>query len=950
MKRRTFLEWAGMGLLGGLGSPKLASALLADRSAPSASASSSAIADAYGSGHFGAWIRDAFDLPAYQYKCNQITDPKAALPVNTAWRSTTDHIHQIGNDRLVVLASNYGYVQVRQDEGSPKFLNDYFPDEHRYGGGIGFLGDDNTLLSTYYTGKAESFERTLGTGYLRKRVTGQQYEVDQLIFAPFGDDPVLISQVTITNRSSQTRSPRWVEYWGCHHYQFSYRFLMEGSVEGSADGTPHLRRAFSSRFAHRFQQASHDAGLLETQSLPDRAPADEDAWKKVQDSLRANPNGFYGGPVPPLPTGASMEDLRPPSTFLVSLDAPPDGSSTNATKFFAGGIENPGGMKNPLDNDLTTSGPESAFFLERRFVLKPGESRTVHFLYGYLPEGFSLDSLVARYATDPASHWPRSCSQWKASGLQFRIPSEKWVEREIEWSGSFLRSGFTYDSFFREHILSQGAGYQYLAGLQGAARDPLQHALPFVFTDPELVRQVLRYTLKEIQLDGSIPYGIVGSGVPMPCRYRPSDLQLWVLYLTAEYVLATRDTAFLHQRIPADPSRDTVPADPTVLDLLARCCKYLIVDQGNGKHGLMRISNGDWNDSIVVNRLSPEQVAEATRSGESVLNAAMASYVFDYYAQMLDAIDHRDQAAEARTAAEAQRMAVRAQWTGKWFRRAWLGEGIGWNGEKQLWLEPQPWTIIGGAATAEQRRTLVAAIDEMARKPSPIGALLQSPADLTMKDEPGTGTNGGIFAAINGTLIWSLAMVDGQMAWDEWKKNTLARHADVYPDKWFGIWSGPDAYNSVLSKDPGGTAPDFPVLNMHAHAWPIYSLVKLLGVEFHPTGIRFRPTIPLPEYEFVSPLLGFKKSPLGYSGWYAPAVAGRWDIEINLPTDPAPHEWQVTINGTLQKPAFADQTVHFSGESHSGNPLRWQILDRDFAAQATGQLKGRADGDIPSQA
>ncbi len=46
----------------------------------------------------------------------------------------------------------------------------------------------------------------------------------------------------------------------------------------------------------------------------------------------------------------------------------------------------------------------------------------------------------------------------------------------------------------------------------------------------------------------------------------------------------------------------------------------------------MRLFNGDWNDSIVVNRLTPAQVAEVMQQGESVLNAAMACYVLDYYA------------------------------------------------------------------------------------------------------------------------------------------------------------------------------------------------------------------------------------------------------------------------------------------------------------------------------
>ena len=78
---------------------------------------------AFGSGYFGEWIEDEFGLPAYHYTCDQINDLKAITPMNEAWRSKTDHIHQVGNDRLVGIASNYGHIQVRQDEGSPKFLN-----------------------------------------------------------------------------------------------------------------------------------------------------------------------------------------------------------------------------------------------------------------------------------------------------------------------------------------------------------------------------------------------------------------------------------------------------------------------------------------------------------------------------------------------------------------------------------------------------------------------------------------------------------------------------------------------------------------------------------------------------------------------------------------------------------------------------------------------------------
>lgn len=944
VNRREFLGWVSLSASIGLGMPPRAATFREDESM-AATATQPQNKEAYGSGHFGEWFTDPFGLPGYRYTCDQTVDPKAQSPVHKEWRSPADHTHQVGNDRLVAAVSNYGYVQVRQDEGSPKFLNDYSPENGRYGGGIGFLTDGKTVLSTSYPSHGDSFDRVLGLGYLRKTVKGGGYEVDQVIFAPFGDDPVLISQVRITNHGSGAAKVRWVEYWGCHNYQFSYRALMESTAIGGMTKTPQLRRLFGERFVHQFQALEDGTGLAETQRFLGRTAEDEKAWLGLQGFLKANPTTFLGPPVPDPPPGATMDDLNPPSTFLVSLDAPADGFSTNAATFFgSGGVERPSGLGNKLDRDLTSTGPESAHLVDRELDLQPGGSQTIYFMYGYLPEGFELAALAAKYKADLPSLWSRSSAQWKADGLRFRTASEPWVERETAWHNYYLRSDLTYDSFFREHILSQGHVYQYLMGFQGAARDPLQHALPFVFSRPEIVRGILRYTLKEIQPDGSIPYGIVGSGVPMPVVFRPSDQEMWLLWLASEYVLATRDKDFLDEKIGTYPRRQASPGDPTVGELLRRSFSHLVDGIGVGEHGLMRLSNGDWNDNVVVGHAPPAQFAEIRQHGESVLNAAMACYVLDYYGCLLSYVGDTTAAAEARAKAEAQRQAVRAQWTGRWFRRAWLGGQIGWIGEDQPWLEPQPWAIIGGAATPAETKSLVEALDELLRRPSPIGALLQSKGVAKMQGAIGTGTNGGIWPSINGTLIWALALANGAMAWDEWKKNSLALHAEAYPEVWYGIWSGPDTYNSVLSKYPGQTMfaeagpdgkprgdfgvnwTDFPVMNMHPHAWPLYSAAKLLGLAFHESGVSFAPGLRLAEYEFTSPLLGFNKSETGYSGWYEPAQAGRWDIDIMLSTAERARLKQVEINGSTRAlRGGSEAAIRFSGRSEPGKPLRWRV-------------------------
>jgi cellobiose phosphorylase len=412
----------------------------------------------------------------------------------------------------------------------------------------------------------------------------------------------------------------------------------------------------------------------------------------------------------------------------------------------------------------------------------------------------------------------------------------------------------------------------------------------------------------------------------------------------SEYVLATRDKAFLDERIPLYPRQQVQAGDPTVGELAMRSFRHLVDVIGVGEHGLIRVLHGDWNDGIVESQVPADLKGEVAEKGESLLNSAMACYVLDHYARLLGYVGEDKVAAEARSKAEAQRVALRAQWAGRWFSRAWLGPHLGWLRNEHLWLEPQPWAIIGGAATADQSATLVKTMDELVRKPSPIGAMIQSQATPTMTSPAGTLENGGVWASINGTLIWALAMKDGVMAWDEWKKNSLACHAEAYPNIWYGTWSGPDFYRSVLSIHPGQTQfqdpnspdpkersgwdiywTDFPVACLHQHAWPLYTAAKLLGLEFNERGLSLQPSLPLGEYEFTSALVGVRKSKTGYTGWYEPATAGSWEMEIRLPEAERSRAHMLKVNGAAQPATEGATTIRIKGESQPGKPLRWEL-------------------------
>lgn len=925
--RREFL-WTSLGVAI---SANVAAALPVNSSA-SPDLESRTNSASFGSGHFGRWDEDESGSPIFLYTANQTTDPHAVTDVQPGLLSSTEHIHQVGNDRITALASNYGTVRVRQDEGCPKILNDIDPETSQFGGGIGYLTDGDETLSTYYDGSQSNFERIFGTGYFRKRVAGASFTVDQVIVAPFGEDPVLLSQVTVTNHSSTSAHLRWVEYWGCQPFQLSFRAWMEAfSNPGTA---ANLRRAVARRFTHRFSALPGRQGLRESKTFEGRPPEEEAAWQRML--LHGDPYGFIT-PVKELKHGTDFETTSIPDTFLVSLDGPVSAMSTNAAAFFgAGGPAHPKGFETRFPSQFKSSTANAGMLLERSFELAPGASRTLHFLYGYLPEGFSLDALIARYQGTASTLWTETRESWKRSGMRFEVAGQPWVRRESAWNHYYLRSAQTYDDYFGEHILNQNGFYQYTMGFQGAPRDPLQHGMPFLFSDPEIVKSVLRYTLKEVRDDGSLPYAIVGHGAIAPMLSdRASDLPLWLLWAVSEYVLATRDTAFLIQQIPARLSADSGKTD-TVADLLRRCYEHQVRDVGTGKHGIVRMLVDDWNDGLIYTWATSDLKA-CIETSESVLNAAMSAWVFDKYAQMLAfSGDSSGLARECRAGADQSRKAVSAQWNGQWFRRAWLGEKLGWLGESTLWIEPQPWAILSGAATSEQADALVGNMDRLLRQ-GPLGARQMSDGPDMKGNRPaerGTLESGAIWPSLNQTLVWSLAASHPAMAWEEWKRNSLAHHAEAYPNLWYGAWSGNDSYNTPANSNPGGAAnqpyfrgTDFPVLNLHSHACSLYSASKLLGLEFDEAGLRLNLNLPENEYRFDSPLFGLSRTRRGFEGWYKPSRPGTWAIRILLEKDVLATIRHAEVNGKhFEARRQADGSVTLTGASTADAALRWKLF------------------------
>jgi hypothetical protein len=471
--------------------------------------------------------------------------------------------------------------------------------------------------------------------------------------------------------------------------------------------------------------------------------------------------------------------------------------------------------------------PHPTLEIETALRLRPGERRDLWFRFGHADAAGVPDptDLFAASLGALATRLPRAAAR--------RAPEAR---REVPWHTGLLTGALAVDRVLGGHSLDQGSTYSYVMGFNGAARDPLQHALPLVYTDPPLALSVLRNTCAWATAEGDLPYALDAAKNPTNLVFRPSDQNLWALWLAAEYAAATGDLAAFDEPLAYHPARGATPVP--LREHLRRQFRFFVDVVGRGERGHVRILNADWNDvAIQDSGVDPEVMIER---GGSVLNSAMASWVLGVWGGLGERLGDAALAAEAHALAEELRGLVAGAWNGRWFHRAYAPGGPP-VGDRDCWLEVQPWAVLCGAADEARARALLATLDQGHRAGSPLGARLRWPADeaLVAAGRWGDGTLGGIWYAIGMTLVWAAARVAPAVAWDEWRRMTLAAHTRAYPAIWEGTLSGPDSWNAPESSRPGRTwsaAPlfamqAFPVNNSHSHAQPLLAYLRLLGVE-----------------------------------------------------------------------------------------------------------------------
>ncbi|KAF2662158.1 glycoside hydrolase family 94 protein [Lophiostoma macrostomum CBS 122681] len=370
---------------------------------------------------------------------------------------------------------------------------------------------------------------------------------------------------------------------------------------------------------------------------------------------------------------------------------------------------------------------------EYRFMLGPAldEAEVGLMRSKYLSkEGFSLASQnYARYIEEGSG-----CLQIETPDKDLDNFVNNWLARQVYYHGDVNR--LTTDPQTRNY---------------------LQDNMGMSFIKPNVARNAILLAISQQEATGSMPDGILlveGAELKYINQVPHTDHCVWLPVILEIYLAETGDYALLDEKV-----RTKNGDDYTVFERFSRAMDWLLSTSARDHRGLSYIAQGDWCDPM--NMVGPRGI------GVSGWLTVATGYALKLWATVCEQHGKSDIAARYREGAkEVNEAANKHFWDGDWFARGITDDnvtfGIKEDKEGRIWLNPQAWSILGGAASPEQIAKILPAVDEQLS--TPYGVVMFAPPYSGIREDvgrvtqkyPGQGENGSVYNHAGAFYVWGL--------------------------------------------------------------------------------------------------------------------------------------------------------------------------------------------------
>lgn len=537
-----------------------------------------------------------------------------------------------------------------------------------------------------------------------------------------------------------------------------------------------------------------------------------------------------------------IKDLKD-KTFLLA-DQPPVSWEVNHEAFEGeGGLAYPSGIRlETLSNgDARYETPVAA--LQYRVELEQEAQQEYRFLFGPAKTEEEAGEIRRRYFLD--------LDDDGADG--FTIAEREYAAYIAAGQGSLVIS--TPDEGldnFVNHWLPRQMYYHGLTNRLSTdpqTRNYLQDNMGMSYITPGITRGAFLTALSQQEASGAMPDGIIlheDAELKYINQVPHTDHCVWLPVCLRTYLDETNDYGLLDEQVPFAGGGESA----SVFEHINRAMNWLIA--ARDERGLNYINQGDWCD--------PMNMVGYKGKGVSGWLTIASAYAFRVWADICE----ESGLAEAPAAAAHFRQAVDHTnalaneyfWDGDWYARGITDDnvvfGVSGDQEGRIFINPQSWALMSGAADEEKKRKLIRSVGELLE--SPYGVEKLAPSFTAMREDvgrvtqkhPGSAENGAVYNHASAFYIFALyGAGEGDDAY------RVLRKMIPGPDLEDIIQRGqlpvfvPNYYRGAYRQIPRTAGRSSHLFNTGTAPWVYRCLIDgLFGLQGAGTGIRIAPKLP----------------------------------------------------------------------------------------------------------
>lgn len=554
------------------------------------------------------------------------------------------------------------------------------------------------------------------------------------------------------------------------------------------------------------------------------------SWMNQSAQWRADLGGIVASSVTPYQKVADhFKNLHLKDKTHFLCERAPDAWEARQAAFEGeGGLHNPSALQagELAGGDARYETPAAC--VQYRLTLQPNGSETYRFLFGPALDDAEIARMRADYLSEAGFartreayaayvDGGRGCLRIKTPDAEFDNFVNHWLPRQVFYHGDVNR-----------------------LCTDPQTRNYLQDNLGMAYIAPAVTRGALLHALSQQAANGSMPDGILlieGAELKYINQVPHTDHCVWLPVCLRAYLDETADFALLEVEV----------AGMTVAERLDAAMAWL--QQDRDTRGLSFIAQGDWCD--------PMNMVGYKGRGVSGWLTVAAAYAMRLWSGICRDAGRIGQAPRWQAAAdELNAAANRHLWDRDWFARGITDDGVVFgvqsDTEGRIYLNPQSWAMLSGAASAEQRAKMLVAID--AQLETPHGVAMFNPPYSGMRDDvgrvtqkhPGSAENGAVYNHAASFYVHALYDAgEGDRAY------SALRRMIPGPDRGDYLQRGqlpvfiPNYYRGAHREVPRTAGRSSQLFNTGTAAWAYRSVIEgLCGLQGDAMGLRVKPQLP----------------------------------------------------------------------------------------------------------